>query len=401
MPQFEYEGFDKSGARVNGSIVADSLMQAQQQLKQQGLLLKTVKEETALSQSESLFSTDKVGIADIEFLTAELSLLLDSGLKIDKGIELLKSANKKTSLTRLLNKISAELRSGKQLSQVLAGFPEYFDPLYINLVSIGEKTGKLADIFRQLAEDLAFRRDLQKKISQALTYPMVILFVCIASVLFIFNYVVPNMATMFERQQDLPFYTTLLLSTSAWLQQYQWYLFIALLLAGFALVQGKKQPAFQQRWQWLAIRLPVVSSAIMLVERIRFNSGLAMMLQAGVAVDQAMDLANGNIRQPELSAEMQIAIGKIKRGEQLSAALRQTRLFPDFFASLLSVGEESGELARIFHEIAQRSQRQFTDWVTRFTSLLEPLLILVMGGIVGGVVVIMMLSITSATDVGL
>src|SRR5690606_15109244 len=325
MPQFEYEGFDKSGARVNGSIAADSLMQAQQQLKQQGLLLKTVKEETALSQSESLFSTDKVGIADIEFLTAELSLLLDSGLKIDKGIELLKSANKKPSLTRLLNKISAELRSGKQLSQVLAGFPEYFDPLYINLVSIGEKTGKLADIFRQLAEDLAFRRDLQKKISQALTYPMVILFVCIASVLFIFNYVVPNMATMFERQQDLPFYTTLLLSTSAWLQQYQWYLFIALLLAGFALVQGKKQPAFQQRWQWLAIRLPVVSSAIMLVERIRFNSGLAMMLQAGVAVDQAMDLANGNIRQPELSAEMQIAIGKIKRGEQLSAALRQTR----------------------------------------------------------------------------
>jgi type II secretory pathway component PulF len=98
---------------------------------------------------------------------------------------------------------------------------------------------------------------------------------------------------------------------------------------------------------------------------------------------------------------MQIAISKIKRGEQLSTALRQTRLFPDFFASLLSVGEESGELGRIFKEIAQRSQRQFTDWVTRFTALLEPLLILVMGGIVGGVVVIMMLSITSATDVGL
>lgn len=401
MPQFEYSGFDKSGARVNGSISADSLAQAQQQLKQQGLLLKTVREEAGLSQAKGLFSTDKVGIADIEFLTAELSLLLDSGLKIDKGIELLKSANKKPSLARLLNKIGAELRSGKQLSQVLAGFPEYFDALYVNLVSIGEKTGKLADIFRQLAEDLAFRRDLQKKISQALTYPMVILFVCIASVLFIFNYVVPNMATMFERQQDLPLYTTMLLGASAWLQQYQLYLFVVMALLVFAILQGKRQPSFQQRWQWLALRLPLVSSAVMLVERIRFNSGLSMMLHAGVAVDQALDLANGNIKQPELRAEMQIAISKIKRGEQLSAALRQTRLFPDFFASLLSVGEESGELARIFSEIAQRSQRQFTDWVTRFTSLLEPLLILVMGGIVGGVVVIMMLSITSATDVGL
>lgn len=400
MPQYEYNGYDKAGARVSGSITAESLSAAQQLLKKQGLLLKSVKEEQ-LNQQAALFSTDKIGIADIEFLTAELSLLLDSGLKIDKGIELLKSANKKPSLARLLNKISTELRSGKQLSQVLAGFPDYFDALYVNLVSIGEKTGQLSDVFRQLASDLAFRRDLQKKISQALTYPMVILLVCIASVVFIFNYVVPNMATMFERQQDLPFYTTLLLSTSAWLQQYQLILLVVLVLLGVLVVQGRKRPAFQRRWQWLAIRIPLVSSAVLQVERIRFNGGLAMMLQAGVAVDQALDLANGNIKQAELRAEMQIAIGKIKRGEQLSSALRQTRLFPDFFASLLSVGEESGELARIFQEIAQRCQRQFTDWVTRFTSLLEPLLILVMGGIVGGVVVIMMLSITSATDVGL
>ncbi len=122
MPQYEYNGYDKAGARVSGSITAESLSAAQQLLKKQGLLLKSVKEEQ-LNQQAALFSTDKIGIADIEFLTAELSLLLDSGLKIDKGIELLKSANKKPSLARLLNKISTELRSGKQLSQVLAGSP--------------------------------------------------------------------------------------------------------------------------------------------------------------------------------------------------------------------------------------------------------------------------------------
>jgi type II secretory pathway component PulF len=400
MPLFDYEGFDKSGARVNGVIDAATADMAQQALRQKGYLLKSVTPEKPLQQND-IFGAAKVDLADIEFLTAELSLLLDAGLKIDKGIELLKSANKKPALARLLNKISTELRSGKQLSQVLSGIPDLFDPLYVNLVSIGEKTGQLAIIFRQLAEDLAFRRDLQKRITQALTYPMVILFVCLASVLFIFNYVVPNMATMFERQQDLPFYTTLLLSSSAWLQKYQLLLFAGIAVLIILLVKGHKNPQFQTHWQRLAIRLPLISQAIMLVERIRFNGGLAMMLQAGVAIDQALDLANGNIKHVELRAEMQIAINKIKRGDQLSTALRQTRLFPDFFASLLSVGEESGELGRIFKEIAQRSQRQFTDWVTRFTSLLEPLLILVMGGIVGGVVVIMMLSITSATDVGL
>lgn len=400
MAVFEYSGFDKSGARVSGSIEAATVELAQQSLKQQGILLKSVAAEKPLQQN-SIFSSGRVDLADIEFLTAELSLLLDSGLKIDKGIDLLKSANKKPALAKLLSKISSELRSGKQLSQVLNGFPDLFDSLYVNLVSIGEKTGKLADIFRQLAEDLAFKRDLQKKITQALTYPAVILFVCLASVLFIFNYVVPNMATMFERQQDLPFYTVMLLSSSAWLQQYQLLLFAAIVLTGLVLFHYRKHPALQLRWQWLIIRLPLIKHAVMLVERIRFNGGLGMMLDAGVAIDQALDLANGNINHAELRAEMQIAIGKIKRGDQLSVALRQTRLFPDFFASLLSVGEESGELARIFKEIAQRSQRQFTDWVARFTSLLEPLLILVMGGIVGGVVVIMMLSITSATDVGL
>ena len=224
MAQFEYSGFDKSGARVSGLVEAATVESAQHLLKQQGILLKSVTAEKPLQQN-TIFSSGRVDLADIEFLTAELSLLLDSGLKIDKGIDLLKSANKKPALAKLLNKISTELRSGKQLSQVLALFPDLFDPLYVNLVSIGEKTGKLAAIFRQLAEDLAFKRDLQKKITQALTYPTVILFVCLASVLFIFNYVVPNMATMFERQQDLPLYTVMLLSSSAWLQKYQLFLF--------------------------------------------------------------------------------------------------------------------------------------------------------------------------------
>lgn len=400
MAMFEYKGFDKSGARVSGSIEALTAEQAQQQLKQQGYLLKSVAPEKSAQQA-GLFSNNRVTLADIEFLTAELSLLLDAGLKIDKGIELLKSANKKPALARLLNKLSAELRSGKQLSQVLSDLDNVFDPLYVNLVSIGEKTGNLAHIFRQLAQDLAFKRDLQKKISQALTYPLVILTVCIASVLFIFNYVVPNMATMFERQQDLPFYTRMLLGSSAWLQQYQIALFAGLTALCAAIYHQRRNPVLQQRWQWMALRLPLLGQAVLLIERIRFNGGLAMMLDAGVAIDQALDLANGNIRQPELRQEMQIAINKVKRGEQLSVTLRQTRLYPDFFASLLSVGEESGELGKIFHEIAQRSQRQFSDWVSRFTALLEPLLILVMGGIVGSVVVIMMLSITSATDVGL
>ena len=145
---------------------------------------------------------------------------------------------------------------------------------------------------------------------------------------------------------------------------------------------------------------PGLRDATAVVERIRFASGLGMMLEAGLPVDRALTLATGNIRHGTLRREVALAVDKVKRGEQISAVLRQTRLFPDYYASLLEVGEESGELARVFTEIARRSRDAFAAWTQRVTTLLEPLLILIMGLIVGGVVVIMMLSITSVADVG-
>jgi type II secretory pathway component PulF len=401
MQNFQYTGFDSAGAKVSGDISAVSIESARQQLKAQGMLLKTLEPQRVATEGIR-FGKAKVSLSDLEFLTTELSVLLDAGLKIDKGIELLNRTNKKPGLAILLDKISKSLRSGKQLSQALeAADNKLFDSLYVNLVSIGEATGKLPEVFRSLAADLAFKRDLQQKVMQALTYPMVILLVCLSSIVFIFNYVVPNLETMFAGKSDLPVYTQLLLSSSAWMRQYQWFL-LAGIVAAFGLLKYMLQkPEFQHSFQKWQLGLPVLRQSVILVERIRFNSGLAMMLNAGVAVDQALALSCGNIKNVLVRRELEIAINKIKRGDALSGALRQTLLYPDFFASLLAVGEESGELTRIFKEIAERSQREFSSWVTRMTSLLEPLLIVVMGGIVGGVVVIMMLSITGTTDVGI
>lgn len=400
MALFEYQGFDKSGGRVQGYTEADNESLARQQLRIQGILLKKLAIKQELS-SKVLFSSGKVSLIDIEFFTAELALLLDAGLKIDKGIELLKATNKKPAFNQLLEKITKSLRSGKQLSEALAALPDVFDPLYINLVSIGEATGRLADVFAELAKDLAFRRDLQQRISQALTYPMVILFVCLSSILFIFNYVVPNMASLFTEDMDLPFYTVFLLSSSIWLKKYQFILFGSLFVGTFACYSARKNQTLQQMWQKLSLKLPLVGSAVILVERIRLNRALAMMLKADVAIDNALTLASGNIKHLAIRQEVVVAINKVKRGELLSSSLRQTRLYPDLYASLLAVGEESGQLSKIFEEIANRSQRAFSNWVTRMTSLMEPLLILIMGGIVGSVVVVMMLSITSVTDVGI
>jgi general secretion pathway protein F len=388
---------------VSGIVESDRIDLARDDLRGRGVMVSELAAEGAgRDWRETLgLQSDRVRLEDLEFLTSELSLLLDSGVRIDRAIGILQRTGRSGAVGRLLSALSADLKQGRQLSEAAAGHKDVFDPLYVNLIALGEASGQLPEVFRRLADDLRFRRDIRQKVVQAATYPLVVLGVCVLALLFIFNFVVPNLATLFAGASELPWYTAALLGASDFMKQYQWLLAVALAAAGALLWQARKRPSVVEFGERLAIGSPLLREATTTVERIRFASGLGMMLQAGLPVDRALQLATGSIRHGQLRREITIAVEKVRRGEQLSGVLRQTRLFPDFYASLLEVGEESGELAKVFTEIARRSRDAFSSWTQRVMTLLEPMLILLMGLIVGGVVVIMMLSITSVADIGL
>nr|WP_246283130.1 type II secretion system F family protein [Marinifaba aquimaris] len=329
-----------------------------------------------------------------------MSLLLESGVRIDRGIDIIKRTKAKPALALLLNDLSAQLKKGKSLSAAVKEHDSIFDSLYVNLIELGEASGNLSDIFKDLAADLKFKRDLRGKIIGSLTYPIVIFFVCILSIFFIFNFIIPKMAGMFGSSNSIPWYTQLMLDLSSWMTQYQSLLvvfFFLFICAAFTLF---KRPSVQLYWQKISLNIPIVKSAIITIERIRFNSGLAMMVKAGVAIDKALELSVGNINNYLLRREMEIAKNKVKRGSALTPALQQTSIYPAFFISLLEVGEESGNLERVFDEIAKRSRQEFEAWTQKMTTLIEPLMILFMGGFVGGIVVTMLLSMVSLNDVG-
>jgi general secretion pathway protein F len=403
MARFRYVGFDPSGGRVSGIVDAERLDLARDDLRGRGVMVSELASEgTGRDWRETLgLQTERVRLEDLEFLTSELSLLLDSGVRIDRAIGILQRTGRSGAVGRLLSAMSADLKQGRQLSEAAAEHKDVFDPLYVNLIALGEASGQLPEVFRRLADDLRFRRDIRQKVVQAATYPLVVLSVCVLALLFIFNFVVPNLATLFADAKELPWYTSALLGASSFMKQYQWALAIGLAALGALLWQARKRPSVVEFRERVAIGSPFLSEATTTVERIRFTSGLGMMLESGLPVDRALQLATGNIRHGQLRREITIAVEKVRRGEQLSGVLRQTRLFPDFYASLLEVGEESGELGKVFNEIARRSRDAFSSWTLRVTTLLEPALILLMGLIVGGVVVIMMLSITSVADIGL
>lgn len=398
MAKFVYRAFDKQGAKLNGEVEASDLNQAKAQLKKDGLFVQQIKPYSVGDKQVNLFQSDKVKVEDVEFLTAEISLLLESGVKIDRAIDILKKNKSNAGTTRLLNVVSDKLRKGSNMADALAEFPEIFDALYINLIRIGEASGRLSEVFKGLAEDLKFKRELKKKIIAAATYPMVIFFVCVVCIFAIFNFIVPRMSTLFAEADNLPIYTQIMLDMSDWIQNYQGFLLLGIALVSVGAYQFRNHAGFIAWLHSISLSLPGVKTGVYLTERIRFNSGLSLMLKAGVPIDKALELSAGNVVNRQIRQEMIIAKDKVKRGQGLSESLQSTSLYPTFLASLLEVGEESGELGRVFEEITNRSRNDFESFTQKITTLMEPLLILFMGAVVGSVVVVMLLSMVSVND---
>ena len=399
--RFHYKGFDAAGSRITGTVDSSGAAEARAELRERGILVSEMKSaESSQDWREALgLASNRVGLAELEIITAEIGLLLQNGVRIDRALEVLRRGSSKQATRRMLDDLYQSLKQGKQFSAAAAEWPDVFDPLYLSLLSIGEASGRLSTVFSQLAEDLGFRRDLRQKIISALTYPLVIFAVCIMALLFIFNFVVPNLSSLFADYAELPWYTSALMGFSNFIQRYQLVLGGGLVVLGFVLFNLSRWPGLKARWQDFAARAPLLSDAVTMVERIRFTGGMAMMLDAGVQADRALQLASGTVESAPIRRELTIALERLRQGEGVASTLQQTRLFPDFYTSLLEVGEESGALAPVFTEIANRSRRSFSEWTQRLMSLLEPALILFMGIIVGAVVVVIMLSITSITDV--
>ena len=400
MARYQYQGVDSGGLRTRGEINADSEGIAISELAARGLMVAKISKQVDVTPRMG-FMGDKLGLSELQRFTAELALLLRNGVRIDKGLSVLVRNTKKPAERRFLKQVLDDVRGGGALSSSIDGFPDLFSETYLNLVRAGEASGRLDDVFLQLASDLKYRKKLQNQVLQALTYPTVILFVCLLSVGFVFNYIVPQMAPLFAGSATLPGYTQFLLSASDWLRDYQLYLVLAVPIIAFSVGSAFSSRARRDRLLSYLMRWPVVGRLILLVNQIQANSTLSITLASGLTVDRAFGLAANSVQNQELRQSLVSAQERVRRGESLSGALRGNPLYPDFAHSLIEVGEESGDLRPCFDELTDRARTDFELRIAQLTSILEPVLILFMGGIVGGVVVTMLLSVVSVNDIAL
>ena len=399
MATFTYRAYDANGGNADGQIETLSLEIAKKQLQDKELMVVEITEDGVASNGIQLLTRRRVSAKEIEYLTGELSLLLNSGVTIDRGLGIIRRNSTSAPQAKLVANLHDAIRRGESLSDAMAT-EEIFNPLYINLVKLGEASGTLPRVFARLSEDIKFQSELKSKITQALIYPAVIFSVCILCVVFVFNYIVPQMSGLFEGMPEIPFYTAALLDLSDWMIKYQWFLLLGIIAIIAVIVSATKNPVGRAYLDSIITRLPILDKLFILIERIRFNTAIAMMLESGILINRCLEMALGSVKNQKLRQGLTAAKERVKKGDTLTAALRTSPLYNDFAISLIEVGEESGALGPVFSETSGRSRREFESWVDRMTSLLEPLLILVMGGIVGGVVVVMLLSIVSVNEVG-
>ncbi|WP_286265480.1 type II secretion system F family protein [Thalassotalea atypica] len=395
---FEYKAVDAQGGRHQGFIEAIDKLEAQQKLMADGI---HPLEITPLSSSKSIMSLFAKGVSleELEFFTSQLSLLLESGVRVDKGIDIILQSNINPALNRLLAKISSSLKKGMSLSEAFAQHDDLFDPLYINLLKIGETSGNLPEVLNRLSDDLKFQKELKSQISQALTYPSVIMMVCIAAVYFVLTFIVPKMAGIFTDLSQAPWYTQMIIGVSDFFVENELFIVGGVVLGLISLSWAFKQPHIRSKMYIAAARLPGVGNVILTAERIRFASSMAMMLDAGLQLDTTLELTSNTLKHEDLKRDTKQALKQLKSGKQLSAVLSKTRIFPDFFLSIIKVGEETGTLPKVFKEVADRSRGDLDQVIKKLTTLLEPLMLVFMGGFVGGIVISMLMSMVSINDV--
>ncbi len=409
MPVFAYEAINNDAQKVKGDVTADSKDQAIKLIQEKGLRptrLQMQKEETAKREIPGVEQAApkkrgplfKGGVrtADIVLFTTQLSTLQDAGLPIVRSLKILEEQQKPGRLKDELEAISEEVEQGSTFSEALSKYPKSFNKLYISMVKAGEAGGVLDVILRRLAGFMEKSQKLRKKVKGALIYPAAVITVAAAILVVIMLFVVPAFEKMFaDIGQSLPAPTQLLLSTSQAIQNY-WYLLPAipiLLVFSMKLIArtergGKALDAFK-------LKMPVFGNIIKKSSVARFCRTLGTLIASGVPILEALRIVRDAVGNVIISNAIEDVHGSIREGDTIADPLRASGIFDELLVNMIDVGEETGELDKMLMKIADNYEMDVDVAVEGMSSLLEPVLIVGMGLVVGFIVVSLFLPLVS------
>jgi general secretion pathway protein F len=393
MAAFRYEALDATGATVSGVLHADNARQARTRLRAQGLLPSVVDALGTRERASQRWSRG-IGAAELSLLTRQLATLLASGLTMEQSLTALVDEASQPFTRDVLSGVKAEITSGLSLAGALGSYPGSFPDFYIALVRGGEESGALPTMLQHLAEYLDARQALKQKTTLALLYPALVTVVAITIVTGLLVYVVPQVVQVFQQsRQSLPFLTRALIALSDFLRAAWPYLLAGFVGAGIAARYALRREPLRLRWHAWLLRVPILGALIRGVNTSRYASTLAILVTGGVPLLSALDSCARVMSNKVIANAIGQTMVRVREGVSLARAMGETREFPRLLVHLVASGEVSGKLEQMLERAAQLELQTLERRLAVFLTVLEPVMILVMGGIVLMIVLAILLPI--------
>ena len=406
MPVFQYKAASIDGEVFNGTLSGTSREQVVAQLQALGQIPIQVNESTqpvskTRNRSRSPIRRRNRRITDqhISNATRELATLLRAGLPLDRALSILASLSEGERMKQLLEEIREQVKGGATLADAMQAQEGVFSRFYLNLLRAGEAGGALEVVLERLAEHMEQSREVQDTLLSALIYPAILIFVAVLSIFILLGYVVPQFTELFEGVgQVLPLPTRITIATGEFLQNFGWVLVLLAAAAAWRVRYQLSQPRGRYQWHARFLKLPLAGSIITKIEVTRFARTLGMLLHNGVPLLKALSIVKDTVDNRVIADGLERVASSLKEGQSLAAPLAEVAHFPAFAVHMIRVGEESGRLEDILQQVAQVYERETQTTIKRALALLEPLLILVLGVVIAGVIISILMAILGINE---
>ncbi|MFH1593495.1 MAG: type II secretion system F family protein [Candidatus Omnitrophota bacterium] len=397
MPKFIYKAKKTPTKIIEGAVVADNKAVAMQKISGMGLFLLSIDEQTKSSDAKekqgALFQR-RVSLKDLTNFTRQLSDLLESGLTVVKALDVLSKQTESRRLKEVIGDIKNFCLDGNSLSNALAKHPELFSNLFTSLVKSGEAAGALEAVLKRLSDFNEKQLDIQTKVRSALAYPILMACVGATTIVVLLTFVIPKMISMFgDLGQNLPLPTQILIGISNGIKNY-WWLMLALVFAVvFLFARAYKTRDGRFTLDRFKMSMPIFGDLIKKIEIARFARTLATLLQNGVPILESLHVVSDTVNNAVIKRDIEKVGNLVKDGSDLAHGFSKSSAIPPLVVNMIAVGEESGRVERSLFKIADGYDRETDSAIKVMMSLLEPIMILVLGVIVGFIVISMLLPI--------
>ena len=402
MAAFKYKALDTSGKVVKGVLEGDSERQIRAQLRTKSL--RPIEVASAGRRAANNASSEggirrglfapRLSVSELALMTRQLATLVASALPLDECLQAAAEQTRKSSTKALLLQVRSKVAEGHTLAHAMAQFPQAFGDMYRAMVNAGEQAGQLGPVLEQLADHTENRQHTAQKLQMALIYPFVLIGVAIAVVTALMVFVVPEMVGIFaQTKTDLPPLTVALIATSDFLTNHGWILGLAIVVLVMTIRRLLKNPNYKKLSDAVLLRIPGIRRVLIGMDTARFSSTLSILMASGVPLLDALRIAGAVMNNLVLRAASKEVAGKVQEGSSLNRALSQEEFFPPMMVHMVASGETSGELETMLERSASNQERELEATLGTVMGLFEPIMVVVMGGLVLTIVMAILLPI--------